>query len=56
MLLAALALVDVVCWQQLARLSCTDLSPPRWRTVTIRLETAILLGMIFCPHVVFVAQ
>jgi hypothetical protein len=53
MLLAALALVDVVCWQQLARLT----------VLTCRRHACARhpagnghSGMIFCPHVVFLAQ
>ena len=49
LMLVALALVDVARWQQLARLSRTDFFvalATLVATVTIRLETAILLGMI----------
>ena len=49
LMLVALALVDVARWQQLARLSRTDFfvaGATMLATVTIRLETAILLGMI----------
>ena len=49
LMLVALALVDVARWQQLARLSRTDFFvalATAVATVTIRLETAILLGMI----------
>jgi SulP family sulfate permease len=49
LLLVALALVDVARWQQLARLSRGDFFvalATGVATVTIRLETAILLGMI----------
>ena len=49
LMLVALALVDLARWQQLARLSRTDFlvaGATLVATVTIRLETAILLGMI----------
>lgn len=49
LMLVALALVDLARWQQLARLSRTDFfvaGATMVATVTIRLETAILLGMI----------
>ena len=49
LMLVALALVDVARWQQLSRLSRTDFFvalATMVATVTIRLETAILLGMI----------
>ena len=49
LMLVALTLVDVARWQQLARLSRTDFfvaGATMLATVTIRLETAILLGMI----------
>ena len=49
LMLVALALVDVARWQQLARLSRSDFFvalATLVATVTIRLETAILLGMI----------
>ena len=49
LMLVALALVDVARWQQLARLSRTDFFvalATLTATVTIRLETAILLGVI----------
>ena len=49
LMLVALTLVDVARWQQLARLSRTEFfvaGATMLATVTIRLETAILLGMI----------
>ena len=49
LMLVALALVDLARWQQLMRLSRTDFfvaGATMVATVTIRLETAILLGMI----------